>query len=168
MNRDVNVGRLRSELDELHDRRNGLDRLIERKRLLMLKALPGVHGFESMDALIGTLAQFASGDLRERIRAAQPASPRRGKPRSYPAELRTAVRKALEAGESASQIARAKSISLATVIKWKKLWALESPLSGARSIDATPIEPGGGAEATVGATPTSGAQASGSREEWAL
>ena len=168
MTTEVNLERLQSELDELGKSKRDLERLIERKKLLMLKALPGVHGFESMDALIGTLAQFASGDLRERIRAAQPASPRRGKPRSYPAELRTAVRKALEAGESASQIARAKSISLATVMKWKKLWALESPRGGGRSIDATAGELRGGTEATVGSTPTNGTQASGGREEWAL
>jgi len=163
MDTDVNLERLRSELDELQDRRNGLDRLIERKKLLMLKALPSVHGFESMDAFIGTIAQFASSDLRQRIDAAQPASPRRGKPRSYPAELRVAVRKALEAGESASQIARAQGVSLGTLIRWKKLWGVGSRRGEPRTTRVSPSAEGAGADAAGATVPTNGAS-----EPWAL
>jgi transposase-like protein len=163
MDRDVNVERLRSELDELQKSRNDIDRLIERKKLLILKALPGVHGFDSMDALIAALAQFASSGLRERIGGAQPASARRGKPRSHPAELRVAVRQALEAGESASKIAGAKGISLATISKWKKLWGLGSKRGRLRRNGAGPSAEAPAAEATVSAE-----QANGSHEEWAL
>lgn len=163
MDTEVNLERLRSELDELHARRNGIDRLIERKRLLLLKALPGVHGFESMDAFIRTLAQFASNELRDRIGATQPASPRRGKPRSHPVELRIAVRQALEAGESASKIARAKGISLATICQWKKLWGLGAKRGRLRRNGVGPGSEGPPAEATVSAE-----QANGRSETWAL
>jgi DNA invertase Pin-like site-specific DNA recombinase len=166
---EVNLERLRSELDELHDRRNQLNQLIERKKVLMLKALPSVHGFESMDALIGTLAQFASKDLRDRIGSIQ-QSPHRnsGKGRRYTAELRVAVRSALEAGESLSKIARAKGISAATIIRWKKLWGIDSKrgrvrkAAGSPTVDR-PIAQGPSIEVIAGPT-----QANGSHEEWAL
>jgi DNA invertase Pin-like site-specific DNA recombinase len=165
MDKDVNIARLRSELDELHKSRHDIERLIERKKLLMLKALPSVHDFDSMDALICTLAQFASTELRERIGATQAgASHRGGKGIRYPAELRVAVRKGLEAGESASSLARAKGISLATIIRWRKLWGLESkrgrPSRSARGeADAAPsAEP----------TPVATAPVNGRSEDWAL
>ena len=163
MSKDVNVDQLRSELDELDKSKRDIERLIERKRLLMLKALPSVHGFDNMDAFIRTLAHFASKELRERIDAAQPASPRRGKPRSYPAELRVAVRKALEAGESASQIARAQGVSLGTLIRWKKLWGVGSRRGEPRTTRVRRSAEGAGADAAVATVPTNGAS-----EPWAL
>lgn len=163
MDTEVNLERLRSELDELQDRRNGIDRLIERKKLLMLKALPRVHGFESMDALIRALAQFASSNLRDRIGATQPTSPRRGKPRSYPAELRVAVRQALEAGESAVSVASAKGVSPATVGKWKKVWGLGVKRGRLGRNGAGPS-----AEAPAAAATVSAVQANSSSETWAL
>lgn len=176
MHRDVNIDAVRAELDDLHRSQREIERLIERKKILMLKALPGVHGFESMDAFIGTLAQFASNDLRERIGAAQPASSRRGKPRSYPAELRVAARKSLEAGESAASVARARGVSLATIGKWKKLWGFDSPRSGTRqraasadkgsNSETSVASVGNGAdhEAAVRLRQTIGAQTNGSPE----
>ena len=164
MDRDVNVERLRSEVDELQKSRNDIDRLIERKNLLILKAIPGVYGFESMDALIGTLAQFASNDLRERIGASPPSLRRGGgKGRRYPAELRVTVRKALEAGESASQIARAQGVSLGTLIRWKKLWGVGSRRGEPRTTRVRPSAEGAGADATGASVPTNGAS-----EPWAL
>jgi len=168
MDTEVSLERLQSEIDELGKSKRDIERLIQRKKLLMLKALPGIHGFDSMDALILALAQFASGDLRQRIGDVQPASPRSGKRRSYPAELRVAVRKALEAGESASQIARMKGISLATIMKWKKPWGLDSQRGGRRRTGARlavegPAVQGSSAEATA-----SPAQRNGSAESWAL
>jgi transposase-like protein len=169
MDTEVNVERLRSELDELNERRNGIDRLIERKKLLMLKALPGVHGFESMDAFIGTLAQFSSKELRDRIGHA-PQSPHResGKGRRYAAELSVTVRKALEGGESAAEIARAKGISPATIIRWNKLWGVDSKRGRSRKAVAAPTEDrpiaqGPSTEVATGPTRTNGGN-----EEWAL
>lgn len=164
MNTDVNLERLRFELDELHDTRNSIDRLIERKKLLMLKALSRVHGFENTDALIGALAQFASKELRERIDAvAQASRLESGRGRRYSGELRVAVREALEAGESAAEIVRATVMSVATVIRWKRLWHLGSHRGLARRAGATTAEWLPGTETTMRA-----GQTNGSREDWAL
>ena len=152
MNTDVNLERLRSELDELHKSRNDIDRLIERKKLLMLKALPSSHGFGTMDAFISTLAQFASQELRGRLSAVTQSSRGSGKGRRYPAELRVAVRNALEAGETASEIARAKGISLATVIRWNKVWGVGARRTGGlRKSRATPAEKVGSSETSLSA-----------------
>jgi len=152
MKTDGNVERLRSELDVLHKSRNNIDRCIERKKLLILKALPGSHGFESMDAFIRTLAQFASQEMRDRIGAATEVLRGGGRGRRYPAELRVAVRNALEAGDSASEIARANGMSLATIIRWNKVWGVKSRRGGGlRRARPRPAEKVGNSETALGA-----------------
>jgi DNA invertase Pin-like site-specific DNA recombinase len=126
MNTDVDVDRIQSELDDLHKSKNDIERLIQRKKRLILKTLPSVHGFTDMDALISALAEFASGSFREHIGRALDSVHRGGRGKRYNAELRIAVRKALEAGDSQSEVARAQGISLATIARWKRTWEMPS------------------------------------------
>lgn len=148
MSKDVNVDELRSELDELHKSRRDIERLIERKKLLMLRALPGVHGFESMDSFIRALSEFASQPLRELIVSADNVASSHGRGVRYTAEQRVAVRKELEAGQSPSAIARTTGMSLATIARWKQLWGL-APNARGRRASNTVGQKGAVSEASV-------------------
>ena len=122
---DIDVDSIREDVERLCKSQRDIQRQIQRKKLLLLKALPRSYGFADMDTLIHALARFASSPLRQRIGAATDSRhPHRA--RRYGAEVRVAVRKALEAGESASDISRMYGASAATIAIWKKTWGLTS------------------------------------------
>ena len=101
MKTDRDIEAVRDEVGRLLKTRRDIDRRIERNRQLLLRTLPRHHGFADMDALIRALVPFASETLRRHFEPSQPGtSERRGKGTRYGAEVRVAVRNALEAGES--------------------------------------------------------------------
>jgi hypothetical protein len=124
----VNVDSVRANLDRLHKSRRDIDRLIENQRLLILKSLPQLYGFSSMDELIAALGPFASRGLRSRIDGSAPVKKRARKKATrgmrYTPEVRIAVRKELEAGGRPCDIRRRYGMSLATIAKWKSLFGI--------------------------------------------
>lgn len=143
MKTEVDVVRLRSELDALHDTRSSINRLIEHKELLMLKTLANVHGFETIDAVIGALAQFASKDLRGRI---GPVG-----------------RSPLRESECAGGLAHASGRSLTTTTRRKGLSKLDVRRGLSWRTGASAAEQG----SPEGTTVRTG-QTKGSTEDWAL
>jgi DNA invertase Pin-like site-specific DNA recombinase len=125
---NMDVDRIRSEVEQLQRTRRDIERLIQSKEQLILKVLPARHGFPDMDTFICMLARFASESLRSRIGdPVQKMARRSGKGKRYSAVVRVAVRKALEAHESVAEVAQAQGLSVGTVSRWKQKWGLSSP-----------------------------------------
>jgi len=138
MNTDVDV--MRSEVEQLRRSQGDIERLIQRKQVLILKALPATHGYPSMDAFIHALARFATPSLRNRVGVPPRETSPRKKGRRYDANVRASVRQALEAHEPAASIAKVLGVSLGTIAKWKREWGIGRQRRSLNSRPATPAE----------------------------
>lgn len=126
-----------SLLSRMEKQRQALEhkfKLLQRKELL---ALPARVGLDSVDSLILALVEHASTATKARFKAAglsQTAADVSAKANGdgsrakFPAELRSLVRKELEAGQkSVAAISRQYGPSHPTIMGWKREWGLTRP-----------------------------------------
>ena len=137
----MNLQTLQAELNRLERRRQTLEKRIKARSSKQFSALPAKVGLKSIDELIIQLLPFGSTGLRSKLgttssangaaAAASPTGKRRGRPplRSrgtrYGADVKAAVKRAVEAGgKTVSQISREYGPSVFSIKDWKKKWGL--------------------------------------------
>jgi hypothetical protein len=134
----MNLQTLQAELNRLERRRETLEKRIKARSSKQFAALPARVGLKSIDELILKLLPFGSDGLRAKLNgahsgngAAAPAATRRGRPPSrsrgtrYGADVKTAVKKAVEeGGKTVAQISREYGPSVFSIKDWKKKWGL--------------------------------------------
>jgi len=131
----MNIQSLKAELGKVERRRQRLEKQIKTRTTRQFSALPARVGLKSIDALILSLAPFASPRLRSRIdgtNGAEPSSAVAGKRRGnkskgtrYTAAVKAAVKAALtKGGQTAAQISKEYGPSVFSINDWKKQWGL--------------------------------------------
>jgi hypothetical protein len=135
----MNLQTLQAELNRLERRRETLEKRIKARSSRQFAALPARVGLKSIDELILKLLPFGSNGLRSKLTVAAqsgngvtaPAGKRRGRPplRSrgtrYGADVKAAVKKAVEeGGKTVAQISREYGPSVFSIKDWKKKWGL--------------------------------------------
>jgi hypothetical protein len=139
----MNLQTLQAELNRLERRRQTLEKRIKARSSKQFAALPAKVGLKSIDELILQLLPYGSTGLRSKLGgehagngAAAAAPPdtggkRRGRPplRSrgtrYGADVKAAVKRAVEAGgKTVEQISREYGPSVFSIKDWKKKWGL--------------------------------------------
>jgi hypothetical protein len=134
----MNLQSLQAELSRLERRRLTLEKRIKARASKQFAALPARVGLKSIDELILQLLPFGSNSLRSKLNAGHtgngavaPAGKRRGRPplRSrgtrYNADVKAAVKKAVEeGGKTVAEISREYGPSVFSIKDWKKKWGL--------------------------------------------
>jgi hypothetical protein len=136
----MNLQTLQAELNRLERRRQTLEKRIKARASKQFAALPARVGLKSIDELILQLLPFGSTSLRSKLNsghagngAAAPTATgkRRGRPplRSrgtrYGADVKAAVKKAVEeGGKTVAEISREYGPSVFSIKDWKKKWGL--------------------------------------------
>jgi hypothetical protein len=135
----MNLQTLQAELNRLERRRQTLEKRIKARASKQYAALPARVGLKSIDELILKLLPYGSNGLRSKLgstprtEGAATAVPgkRRGRPplRSrgtrYGADVKAAVKRAVEAGgKTVAQISREYGPSVFSIKDWKKKWGL--------------------------------------------
>jgi hypothetical protein len=133
----MNLQTLQAELNRLERRRQTLEKRIKARSSKQFAALPARVGLKSIDELILQLLPYGSTGLRSKLGTTQasngaaPAGKRRGRPplRSrgtrYGADVKTAVKRAVEEGDkTVAQISREYGPSVFSIKDWKKKWGL--------------------------------------------
>lgn len=126
----MNLQSLHAELERIERRRSALEKRIGTRKLKQYSALPASVGLKSIDELVLALVPYGSQSIRSRIGAAIGTARRRGRPGNplgirYSAEIKAAVRKALEEGEKThSEISREFGPTVFSIKDWKKRWGL--------------------------------------------
>ena len=101
-----------------------LEQAIQAEMQNELRGLPGKYGFDSASAFIAAV-RAASGERRGRPRVAAPVAGRRKRKRAKITDAtRAEVKKLVEAGKTASEIAKAVGISEPSVANIKKALGL--------------------------------------------
>jgi len=101
-----------------------LEQAVQAEMQNELRALPEEYGFDSADAFIAAV-RAASGKRRGRPRVAAPVAGRRKRKRAKITDAtRAEVKKLVEAGKTASEIAKAVGISEPSVANIKKALGL--------------------------------------------
>jgi hypothetical protein len=134
----MNLQTLQAELNRLERRRQTLEKRIKARASKQYAALPARVGLKSIDELILKLLPYGSNGLRSKLNttpkadgAAAVPGKRRGRPplRSrgtrYGADVKAAVKRAVEAGgKTVAQISREFGPSVFSIKDWKKKWGL--------------------------------------------
>jgi hypothetical protein len=131
----MNLQSLQAELNKLERKRVALEKRIKARASQQFAALPARVGLKSIDDLIVQLLPYGSKGLRARLGAgesgASAAGKRRGRPprRSrgtrYTADVKAAVKAAVEAGgRTVAEISREYGPSVFSIKDWKKKWGL--------------------------------------------
>jgi hypothetical protein len=134
----MNLQSLQAELNRLERRRETLEKRIKDRAHKQYAALPARVGLKSIDELILQLLPFGSTSLRSKLNsghagngAAAPTGKRRGRSPSrsrgtrYGADVKAAVKKAVEeGGKTVAQISREYGPSVFSIKDWKKKWGL--------------------------------------------
>jgi hypothetical protein len=130
----MNIQSLKAELTKIERRRERLQKQIQTRTKRQYAALPARVGLKSIDALILSLAPYASPRLRGRLGAngaesavAAPGRKRGNKSKGtrYPAAVKAAVKAALiKGGQTAAQISQQYGPSVFSINDWKKQWGL--------------------------------------------
>src|SRR5262245_44601761 len=137
----MNLQTLQAELSRLERRRQTLEKRIKARASKQYAALPARVGLKSIDELILQLLPYGSNSLRSKLgsgHAGNGASApttgtgkRRGRPplRSrgtrYGADVKAAVKKAVEeGGKTVAEISREYGPSVFSIKDWKKKWGL--------------------------------------------
>lgn len=133
----MNIQSLKAELSKVERRRQRLEKQIKTRTAKQFAALPGRVGLKSIDALILSLAPYASPQLRGRFGTMDGSSAsvslngqskRRGnksKGTRYTAAVKAAVKAALvKGGKTAAQISAEYGPSVFSINDWKKQWGL--------------------------------------------
>ena len=137
----MNLQALQAQLTKLERKRQQLEKRIQERASRQFAALPAKVGLKSIDDLILKLLPYGSSKLRSRLRVGylgahggdgvSSAGGRRGRPpqRSrgtrYTADIKAAVKNAVEAGgKTVAQISREFGPSIFSIKDWKKQWGL--------------------------------------------
>ena len=132
----MNLQTLQAQLNKLERKRQLLEKRIQTRASQQFAALPARVGLKSIDALIVQLLPFGSKGLRARLGAGSVAGttatgkrrgrpPRRSRGTRYTADVKAAVKAAVEAGgKTVAQISRELGPSVFSIKDWKKQWGL--------------------------------------------
>ena len=138
----MNLQTLQAELNRLERRRQTLEKRIKARSSKQFAALPARVGLKSIDELILRLLPYGSNGLRSKLNhsprsdaagngAVATPGKRRGRPPSrsrgtrYGADVKAAVKKAVEeGGKTVAQISREYGPSVFSIKDWKKKWGL--------------------------------------------
>jgi hypothetical protein len=132
----MNIQSLKAELGKVERRRARLEKQIKSRTARQFAALPARVGLKSIDALILSLAPFASPRLRSRlggngadspVESAAPGKRRGSKSKGtrYTSAVKAAVKAALvKGGKTAAQISQEYGPSVFSINDWKKQWGL--------------------------------------------
>jgi hypothetical protein len=136
----MNLKTLQAQLTRIERRRKTLQTRIQVRATKLFTALPGKVGLKTIDALITSLAPYASPRLRSRFAsngaagpaaAAGRAAPRRraasvrSKRTRYSPEVKAAVKAALTKGDqTVALISKQYGVSTFSINGWKKSWGL--------------------------------------------
>jgi transposase-like protein len=130
----VKLQTLQAELSRLERRRATLQKRIQVRSEKVFRELPRRVGLKNIDELLVQLLPYASKEVRANMNGGTtrvlralvsppvPSKPSRGT--RYSADVKATVKRALEMGGRATDIAVQHGLSLATVKAWKKVWGL--------------------------------------------
>lgn len=131
----MNLQTLQAELNKLERKRVALEKRIKTRASRQFAALPARVGLKSIDDLIVQLLPYGSKGLRARLGGGASGTTatgkRRGRPPSrsrgtrYTADVKAAVKAAVEAGgRTVAEISREYGPSVFSIKDWKKKWGL--------------------------------------------
>ena len=133
----MNLQTLQAQLNQLERKRQQLEKRIKERASRQYAALPAKLGLKSIDDLIIHLLPYGSSSLRSRLNqngALTEGGKRRGRPprksrgTRYTADVKAAVKRAVEAGgKTVAQISREYGPSVFSIKDWKKQWGLTRP-----------------------------------------
>jgi hypothetical protein len=132
----MDANAIKSQLSRMERQRRALEQRIQVLQRKELVALPKQLGFETVDQLIGALADYASEPLRTRLKSIGVGVPPKlanggvdgGGRIKFSADLRAKIRKELEAGaKSVAEISREYGPSHPTIMGWKREWGMTRP-----------------------------------------
>ncbi len=144
----MNLQTLQAQLTKLERRRTLLEKRIKARATKQFAALPARVGLKSIDDLILQLLPYGSNKLRSKLGAAETKAgregeeggkgvstgapgkrrgrpPRRSRGTRYTADVKAAVKRAVEAGgRTVADISREYGPSVFSIKDWKKQWGL--------------------------------------------
>lgn len=129
----MNLQALQAQLNQLERKRQQLEKRIKERASRQYAALPAKLGLKNIDDLIIQLLPYGSSGLRARLnqQGVLPGGKRRGRPprksrgTRYSAEVKAAVKRAVEAGDrTVAEISREFGPSVFSIKDWKKQWGL--------------------------------------------
>lgn len=131
----MNLQTLQAQLNQLERKRQQLEKRIKERAARQYAALPKKVGLKNIDDLIIQLLPYGSSSLRSRLGRSGTldgaAGKRRGRPprksrgTRYSAEVKAAVKRAVEAGgKTVAEISREFGPSVFSIKDWKKQWGL--------------------------------------------
>ena len=132
----MNLQTLQAQLSQLERKRQLLEKRIKDRASKQYAALPKKVGLKNIDDLIIQLLPYGSSSLRTRLNQNGAGLPggtgkRRGRPprksrgTRYTAEVKAAVKRAVEAGgKTVAEISREFGPSVFSIKDWKKQWGL--------------------------------------------
>lgn len=132
----MNLQTLQAQLNQLERKRQLLEKRIKDRASRQYAALPAKVGLKSIDDLILQLLPYGSTGLRSRLgqngagngasngkRRGRP--PRKSRGTRYTADVKAAVKSAVEAGgKTVAEISREFGPSVFSIKDWKKQWGL--------------------------------------------
>jgi hypothetical protein len=132
----MNLQNLQAQLNQLERKRQLLEKRIKDRASKQYAALPRKVGLKSIDDLIIQLLPYGSSGLRSRLgqngtSTGETTGKRRGRPprksrgTRYTADVKAAVKRAVEAGgKTVAEISREFGPSVFSIKDWKKQWGL--------------------------------------------
>jgi hypothetical protein len=133
----MNLQTLQAQLNQLERKRQQLEKRIKERASKQYAALPAKLGLKNIDDLIIQLLPYGSSSLRSRLNqpdalpGSHPGGKRRGRPprksrgTRYTADVKAAVKRAVEAGgKTVAEISREYGPSVFSIKDWKKQWGL--------------------------------------------
>ena len=132
----MNLQNLQAQLNQLERKRQQLEKRIKERASKQYAALPKKVGLKNIDDLIIQLLPYGSSSLRSRLNqngalAGGEPGKRRGRPprksrgTRYTADVKAAVKRAVEAGgKTVAEISREFGPSVFSIKDWKKQWGL--------------------------------------------
>ena len=132
----MNLQSLQAQLNQLERKRQALEKRIKSRASRQFAALPARVGLKSIDDLIVQLLPYGSSGLRSRLGQASTGNgtatgkrrgrpPRKSRGTRYTADVKAAVKRAVEAGgKTVAQISREFGPSTFSIKDWKKQWGL--------------------------------------------
>jgi hypothetical protein len=133
----MNLQTLQAQLNQLERKRQQLEKRIKDRASRQYAALPAKVGLKNIDDLIIQLLPYGSTSLRTRLnqngavatttgtgkRRGRP--PRKSRGTRYTADVKAAVKRAVEAGgKTVAEISREFGPSVFSIKDWKKQWGL--------------------------------------------
>ena len=132
----MNLQNLQAQLNQLERKRQQLEKRIKDRASKQYAALPKKVGLKNIDDLMSQLLPSGSSGLRARLGqngtlAGEGTGKRRGRPprksrgTRYTADVKAAVKRAVEAGgKTVAEISREFGPSVFSIKDWKKQWGL--------------------------------------------